>query len=99
VGLKPHLEDGVHGRGDVRSSWMRAAGTTSAFLLRAPSAKRSSAAGAGSPPITPHTKFECEVYVLSKEEGAAHAVLPGYRRSSTSGPPRDGQLQLPADRR
>jgi elongation factor Tu len=22
--------------------------------------------------ITPHTKFECEVYVLSKEEGGRH---------------------------
>ncbi len=25
--------------------------------------------------ITPHTKFQAEVYVLSKEEGAAHAVF------------------------
>ncbi len=30
--------------------------------------------------ITPHTKFECEVYVLSKEEGGRHtAFLNGYR--------------------
>ena len=30
--------------------------------------------------ITPHTKFECEVYVLSKEEGGRHTpFLKGYR--------------------
>ena len=27
--------------------------------------------------ITPHTKFTCEVYILSKEEGAAYAVFSG----------------------
>jgi elongation factor Tu len=31
-------------------------------------------------PITPHTKFECEVYVLSKEEGGRHTpFFNGYR--------------------
>ena len=30
--------------------------------------------------ITPHTEFECELYVLSKEEGGRHtAFFPGYR--------------------
>jgi elongation factor Tu len=30
--------------------------------------------------ITPHTKFEGEVYILKKEEGGRHtAFLPGYR--------------------
>jgi elongation factor Tu len=30
--------------------------------------------------ITPHTKFECEVYVLSKEEGGRHTpFFKGYR--------------------
>jgi len=30
--------------------------------------------------ITPHTKFECEVYVLSKEEGGRHTpFFQGYR--------------------
>jgi len=30
--------------------------------------------------ITPHTKFSCEVYVLSKEEGGRHTpFFPGYR--------------------
>ena len=30
--------------------------------------------------ITPHTKFQAEVYVLSKEEGGRHTpFFPGYR--------------------
>jgi elongation factor Tu len=30
--------------------------------------------------ITPHTKFECEVYILSKDEGGRHTpFFPGYR--------------------
>jgi elongation factor Tu len=30
--------------------------------------------------ITPHTKFSCEIYVLSKEEGGRHTpFFPGYR--------------------
>ena len=30
--------------------------------------------------ITPHTKFECEVYVLSKEEGGRHTpFFSGYK--------------------
>ena len=30
--------------------------------------------------ITPHTKFQCEVYILSKEEGGRHTpFFPGYR--------------------
>src|SRR6266581_4666362 len=30
--------------------------------------------------ITPHTKFSCEVYVLSKDEGGRHTpFFPGYR--------------------
>ena len=30
--------------------------------------------------ITPHTKFTCEVYILSKEEGGHHTpFFPGYR--------------------
>ena len=30
--------------------------------------------------VTPHKKFKCEVYVLSKDEGGRHKpFLPGYR--------------------
>ena len=30
--------------------------------------------------VTPHTKFECEVYVLSKDEGGRHTpFFSGYR--------------------
>src|SRR6185436_13968941 len=37
--------------------------------------------------ITPHTKFKCEVYVLTKEEGGAtRRSSPGTARSSTSAP-------------
>ncbi len=47
--------------------------------------------------ITPHTKFKAEVYVLTKEEGAAHAV---FQRVSAavlfSDDGRDGVVQLPA---
>ena len=36
--------------------------------------------------ITPHTRFEAEVYVLSKEEGGRHTpFFNGYRRSFISG--------------
>ena len=27
----------------------------------------------------PHTKFECEVYVLSKDEGKTYAIFNNYR--------------------
>jgi elongation factor Tu len=38
--------------------------------------------------ITPHTKFEAEIYVLTKEEGGRHTpFFKGYRPSSTSAPP------------
>ena len=30
--------------------------------------------------ITPHTEFECEMYILKKEEGGRHsAIMPGYK--------------------
>jgi elongation factor Tu len=30
--------------------------------------------------ITPHTEFECQMYILTKEEGGRHsAILPGYK--------------------
>ena len=37
--------------------------------------------------ITPHTDFEAQVYVLSKEEGGRHKPFFTNFRSSTSGPP------------
>ena len=42
--------------------------------LRVQSETKLSVAGFLSQPgsITPHTKFECEVYVLSKDEGGRH---------------------------
>ena len=48
--------------------------TTSACCCAASSARTSSAARCSRKPgsITPHTKFEAEVYVLTKEEGGRH---------------------------
>ncbi len=57
--------------------------------------------------ITPHTKFEAEVYVLSKEEGGRHTpFFSGYRPSSTSARPTspapanlvgDAEMCMPGD--
>ena len=56
--------------------------TTSAACCAASSARTSSAARCWPSParITPHTQFEAEVYVLSKEEGGRHTpFFSGYR--------------------
>jgi elongation factor Tu len=56
--------------------------TTSACCCAAPSATTSSAVRCWPSPaaITPHTHFEAEVYVLSKEEGGRHTpFFNGYR--------------------
>jgi elongation factor Tu len=47
--------------------------------------------------IKPHTKFEGQIYVLSKEEGGRHtAFFSGTGRSSTSGrPTMTGAVTLP----
>ncbi len=47
--------------------------------------------------ITPHTQFESEVYVLTKEEGGRHTPSSrGIGRSSTSARPMwTGNVQLP----
>ena len=44
--------------------------------------------------ITPHTKFEAEVYILKKDEGGRHtpsAVLPPYARRNRRGTPPGGR--------
>ena len=48
--------------------------------------------------ITPHTKFECEVYVLSKEEGGRHTPFFNGLPSAVLLPDdgRDGACELPA---
>jgi elongation factor Tu len=47
--------------------------------------------------ITPHTKFEAEVYVLSKDEGGRHTPFfaTATVRSSTSAPPTSPAVELP----
>jgi elongation factor Tu len=57
--------------------------------------------------ITPHTKFEAEVYVLSKDEGGRHTpFLPGYRPqfyirttdvTGTIGLPEGVEMVMPGD--
>ena len=58
------------------------AGDNVGCCCAAPSARKSSAARCWPSParITPHTQFECEVYVLTKEEGGRHTpFFKGYR--------------------
>ena len=65
------------------SSWTRSApATTSASCCAASTRTRSSAARCSPSPgsITPHTDFEAQVYILSKEEGGRHTpFFNGYR--------------------
>jgi elongation factor Tu len=81
--LEAHDQDGVHGNGDVQEAARPGAGGRQ----RGDPAARDQARGvergqvlAKPGSITPHTKFECEVYVLSKEEGGRHTpFFNGYR--------------------
>ena len=77
VGIRPRRRPCARAWRCSGSSWTRARrATTWAFFFEAPSAKRSSAARCSpSPARSPRMKFECEVYVLSKEGRAPHAVL------------------------
>ena len=79
-GLEADDEDHLHGRGDVQEAAGRrvARGTTWGCCCEARSVKRWSAGRCwrSRARSTPHTKFECEVYILTKEEGG------GIRRSS-----------------
>jgi elongation factor Tu len=57
--------------------------------------------------ITPHTRFDCEVYVLTKEEGGRHTpFLRGYRPqfyfrttdvTGTMDPPEGVEMVMPGD--
>jgi len=89
--LEADLEDGVHGGGDVQEAPGRGAGGGHiGVLLRGTKREEVERGQVLSKPasITPHTKFECEVYVLSKEEGGRHTPSSrGTGRSSTSAPP------------
>ena len=84
VGIKDTDEDDVHGCGDVpQAAWTRARRvTTWACCCAARSVMRWSAGQVLAKPesITPHTKFEAEVYMLTKEEGGRHTpFFKGYR--------------------
>ena len=73
VGIRPTQKTVCTGVEMFRKLWTRARrATTWAFFSEAPSAKRSSAARCSPKLDHPASKFECEVYVLSKEEGGRH---------------------------
>ena len=84
VGIKPTVKTTVHGRRDVPQAAGPGPGGRQrrACCCAARSATTWSAARccASRASITPHTKFEAEVYVLSKEEGGRHTpFFKGYR--------------------
>jgi elongation factor Tu len=68
-------QDDVHGRGDVPQAAGPGSGRRQrGVLLRGTKREEVERGQVLAKPgsITPHTKFECEVYVLSKEEGGRH---------------------------
>ena len=84
VGLKDDAEDGGDGRGDVPQdaegrAWRGTTwGVCCAGIEREDVERGQVLAKPRS--ITPHTKFESEVYVLKKEEGGRHTpFFKGYR--------------------
>ena len=83
VGLHGHVEDGRHRRRDVPQAARRGpGGRQRRLLLRGVKREDIERGQVLSKPgsITPHTKFEAEVYVLSKDEGGRHTpFFNGYR--------------------
>ena len=82
-GAEAHAEDGVHGVEMFRKLLDQGqAGDNIGVLLRGTKREEVERGQVLAKPgsITPHTKFSCEVYVLSKEEGGRHTpFFPGYR--------------------
>ena len=83
VGLKPTLKTVCTGVEMFRKLLDQGqAGTTSGVLLRGTKREEVERGQVLAKPasINPHTKFECEVYILSKDEGGRHTpFFPGYR--------------------
>src|ERR1700754_1094199 len=83
VGLKPTLQTGCTGGEMFRKRLDQGqAGDNIGVLLRGTKREEVERGQVLAKPgsITPHTKFTCEVYVLSKEEGGRHTpFFPGYR--------------------
>ena len=99
VGLKPTMKTVCTGVEMFRKLLDQGqAGTTWGCCCAGPSGgggARQVLAKPGS--ITPHTKFSCEVYVLSKEEGGRHTpFFPATGRSLFPDDGRDGSCELPA---
>ena len=78
-----HAEHGVHGRGDVpEDPGPGQAGDNVGLLLRGMKKEDVERGMVICKPgsVTPHTKFEGEVYILTKEEGGRHTpFFTGYR--------------------
>ena len=76
-------QDDVHGRRGVQQDIGRRSSGRQCRLSAAWRQARGDSAWSGAGQawqITPHTKFEAEVYVLSKEEGGRHTpFFSGYR--------------------
>ena len=84
VGITRHPKDHRHRPRDVPQAPGRGPGraTTSGSCSEASTRKRSSGARCSPSParVTPHTNFEAQVYILSKEEGGRHTpFFNGYR--------------------
>ena len=84
VGLQAHDEDrrAPASRSFASSSTRGARATTPACCFAASKPTKWSAARCSRAPgsITPHARFECEVYVLTKEEGGRHTpFMKGYQ--------------------
>ena len=83
VGHQADDEDDLHGRGDVQEAARRGSGGRQrGVLLRGTKREEVERGQVLAKPgsITPHTKFECEVYMLTKEEGGRHTpFFKGYR--------------------
>ena len=84
IGIAPDAEDDLHRAWRCSAScWTRGRrATTWACCCAARSARKCERGQVLAKPgsITPHTKFECEVYVLTKEEGGRHTpFFKGYR--------------------
>jgi elongation factor Tu len=88
VGLKPTLKTVCTGVEMFASCWTRGRlGTTWGAAARHQAGRGGAGPGAGEAgSITPHTKFSCEVYVLSKDEGGGtRRFFLGTGRSFTFG--------------
>ncbi len=110
-GVQADLQDGDHGSGDVQEAPGRRAGGRQRGVVAARDQEGRSGAGTGGGQkgsITPHTKFDAEVYVLTTDEGGRHTpFFNGYRPqfyfrttdvTGSSSLPEGVEMVMPGDR-